>query len=38
MTARWWHILLVAGIGYAIGYWMPKLGDMTLGKLYARKG
>jgi hypothetical protein len=23
-------------LGYAIGYWMPKLGDVTLGKIYPR--
>jgi hypothetical protein len=31
-----WHVLGLVFIGYALGYWMPKLGDMTLGKLYAR--
>ena len=38
MSTKWWHTLLLVLAGYAIGYWMPKLGDMTLGKIYARKG
>jgi len=37
MTIRMWHIIGLLVLGYAIGYWMPKLGDMTLGRLYARK-
>ena len=36
MSTKWWHILLLVLIGYAIGYWMPALGDMTLGKVYKR--
>jgi hypothetical protein len=36
MSARWWHVLLVLLIGYALGYWMPALGDMTLGKIYKK--
>lgn len=36
MSARWWHILLLILLGYALGYWMPALGDMTLGKIYKR--
>lgn len=36
MSVKWWHILVLVLIGYAIGYWMPSLGDMTLGKLYKR--
>jgi hypothetical protein len=35
MSVRWWHILALVAIGYAIGFWMPKLGQMTLGKIYA---
>lgn len=32
-----WHLaVLFLLIGYAMGYWMPKLGDLTLGRLYAR--
>jgi hypothetical protein len=37
MTPKWWHILILVAIGYALGYWMPKIGDMTIGKIYARK-
>jgi hypothetical protein len=33
MTVKWWHILGIAAIGYALGYWMPSLGKMTLGKV-----
>ena len=36
MTTRWWHILILLAIGYALGYWMPKLGDVTLAKVYPR--
>jgi Na+/H+-dicarboxylate symporter len=36
MTTRWWHILILLAIGYALGYWMPKLGDVTLMKIYPR--
>lgn len=38
MTTRWWHIVGILVIGYALGYWMPQLGTMTLGRLYAPKG
>lgn len=34
MTVRWWHILGLVALGYALGYWMPALGNMTIGKLY----
>jgi hypothetical protein len=36
MTPRWWHILLILVIGYALGYWMPALGNATIGKLYPK--
>lgn len=36
MTTRWWHILIILAIGYALGYWMPQLGNASLGKLYKR--
>jgi hypothetical protein len=36
MTPRWWHILIILAIGYALGYWMPAIGNMTLGRIYAR--
>lgn len=36
MTARWWHLLILLAIGYALGYYMPALGDVTLGKVYAK--
>lgn len=32
----WGSVILVLAIGYAIGYWMPKLGNMTLAKIYPR--
>lgn len=31
-----WHWIFLILIGFAIGYWMPKLGDMTLGHIYKR--
>jgi hypothetical protein len=37
MTARWWHIVGLLVIGYALGYWMPKLGDLTLARVYPRQ-
>jgi hypothetical protein len=33
MSVRWWHILLLVAAGYAIGYYWPAIGKMTLGKL-----
>jgi hypothetical protein len=36
MSVKAWHIIALVVIGYALGYWMPKVGDMTLGKIYAR--
>ncbi len=36
MTARWWHFLLILAIGYALGYWMPALGNATLAKVYPK--
>lgn len=36
MTTRWWHIVLLILIGYALGFWMPALGTATIGKLYPR--
>lgn len=33
MSVKWWHILGLVLIGYALGYWMPKFGAMTLGKI-----
>jgi len=36
MTTRWWHIVGLLLIGYALGYWMPKLGNVTLAKIYPR--
>lgn len=36
MTTRWYHILGLILLGYALGYWMPQLGNMTIGKLYPK--
>jgi len=36
LSTRWWHIIGILVIGYALGYWMPALGDMTLKKVYPR--
>lgn len=36
MTTKWWHILGLLIIGYALGYWMPALGNMTLAKIYPK--
>jgi len=36
MTTRWWHIVLILAIGYALGYWMPALGNASLAKVYPR--
>jgi hypothetical protein len=33
MSVRWWHILGLVAIGYAIGWYAPALGKMTLGKV-----
>lgn len=33
---KWWHILLFILIGYALGYWMPALGNATLAKIYPK--
>ena len=32
----WTKILLFIAIGYALGFWMPTLGNMTLAKVYPR--
>lgn len=32
-----WHIIWIALAAFALGYWMPKLGDFWLGKIYMRK-
>lgn len=34
---KWWHVVLWVALGYALGYWMPALGNMTLAKVYPRK-
>lgn len=34
MTTRWWHIIALLVIGYAVGYWFRMPGDATLGKIY----
>lgn len=32
-----WHFaILFLVIGYALGYWMPAVGNATLAKLYPR--
>jgi len=32
-----WHLAILALlIGYALGYWMPAVGNLTLAKLYPR--
>jgi hypothetical protein len=36
MMPKWWHTLIILLIGYALGYWMPKLGDLTLAKIYPK--
>lgn len=33
---KWGMILLVLLIGYALGYWMPALGNVTLAKIYPK--
>jgi hypothetical protein len=30
----WHHVVLWLLVGYALGYWAPALGNLTLGKLY----
>lgn len=35
-SAKWWHIIILIGIGYALGYWMPQAGNATIGKLYPK--
>jgi hypothetical protein len=36
MNMHWGHFIWILALGYALGYWMPKLGDMTLAKVYPR--
>lgn len=32
-----WHMAVIfLALGYAIGFWMPSIGDSTLAKLYPR--
>ena len=34
---RPWHTLILGLlIGYALGYWMPTIGNLTIGKIKAR--
>jgi len=33
---KMWSMVIVFALGFAIAYYMPNLGDMTIGKLYAR--
>ncbi len=33
-----WHWIGLIVLGFAIGYWMPALGNATLGKLYTPRG
>lgn len=28
-----WHVLWVIAIGYLLGYYFPRLGEMTVGKV-----
>jgi len=35
-TPKIWHLILILAIGYAIGYWMPALGNATLAKIYPK--
>lgn len=38
MKIHWgWGAVLLLVIGYALGYWMPTLGNYTIGKLYPRR-
>lgn len=32
----WHHVILWVLIGYALGFWMPGIGNATLAKLYPR--
>ena len=36
MSIKAWHVIGLLLVGYAIGYWMPKLGDLTLAKIYPK--
>ena len=38
MNTRWWHIVALILIGYALGYYWPKLGTATLGKIGIAQG
>lgn len=38
MTTRWWHIVALLLIGYALGYYWPMLGKATLGKIGIAQG
>lgn len=32
-----WGAVLLLVIGYALGYWVPTIGNYTIGKLYPRR-
>lgn len=32
-SAKWWHILLLLAVGYAIGIWMPGPGQSLKKKI-----
>ena len=34
MSMKMWHGVILLIVGIAIGYWVPSIGDMTLGKIY----
>lgn len=38
MSVRVWHIVGLLLVGYAVGYYWPKLGTATLGKLGIAQG
>jgi hypothetical protein len=31
-----WHAIWIVALGYALGYWFPSIGNMTIGKIKAR--
>lgn len=32
----WFHFIWVLALGYALGYWFPTIGNMSIAKLKAR--
>ena len=38
MNTRWWHIIALVLLGYAIGYYWTAPAKLTLAKIYPATG